>query len=154
MLLKLSSIFLHFFSLPIITMYFRRTGKYLKQRGHWRCLGFCPICPPDSFFQQGQKPTISNFRGGILSGGGICTLCPTAAYASEYIKCVTSYYCSYIHAIEPKSFRKVKAFFRLVFKYNLFLKSISSSTSHKKPLKLGNSETKGFQLFSFQHIYL
>ena len=25
--------------------------------------------PPNSFFQQGQKHTISNFRGGILSGG-------------------------------------------------------------------------------------
>ena len=74
MLLKLFSIFVNFFSLSIITMYFWRTGKYLKKGGHQRCLGVCPICPPpDSFFQQGQKHTISNFRGGILTGG----ICPT-----------------------------------------------------------------------------
>ena len=28
-----------------------------------------PSAPPDSFFQLGQKHTILNFRGGILSGG-------------------------------------------------------------------------------------
>ena len=28
-----------------------------------------PSAPPNSFFQQGQKHTISNFRGGILTGG-------------------------------------------------------------------------------------
>ena len=33
--------------------------------------------PPDSFFQLGQKHTISNFRGGILTGG---------AYASPVLK--------------------------------------------------------------------
>ena len=69
MLIKLSSIFLHFFSLPIITMYFWRTGKYLKKGVHWSVWESAPSAPPDSFFQQGQKHTISNFRGGILSGG-------------------------------------------------------------------------------------
>jgi hypothetical protein len=34
-----------------------------------------PSAPTDSFFQQGQKHTISNFRGGILTGGGICSTC-------------------------------------------------------------------------------
>ena len=57
-------------------MYFRRMGKYLKQGGHWSVLESASSAPPDSFFQQEQKHTISNFRGGI------CTLCPTAAHAS------------------------------------------------------------------------
>ena len=70
MLLKLSSIFVLFFSLPIITMYFWRTGKYLKLGGHRRCLGVCPICPPPwQLFSAGAETYYFKFRGGILTGG-------------------------------------------------------------------------------------
>ena len=69
-------------------------GKILKvgrsQEVPWSLPHLPP--PPWQLFQLGQKHTISNFRGGILSGGayappvlkqgGICTLCPTAAHAS------------------------------------------------------------------------
>jgi len=34
-----------------------------------------PSAPPDSFFQLGQKHTISNFRGGHTLRGGICPTC-------------------------------------------------------------------------------
>ena len=75
MLIKLSSIFLHFFSLPIITMYFRRTGKYLKQGGHQSFLESAPSAPPDSFFSAGAETYYFKFQGGHTLRGGICPPC-------------------------------------------------------------------------------
>ena len=48
-------------------MYFRSSGKYLEVTGG--VIESAPSALVDSFFQLGQKYTISNFRGGILSGG-------------------------------------------------------------------------------------
>ena len=91
MLLKLSSIFLHFFSLTIITMYFRIFKVWRSLEVSWS-LPHLPLLT--AFFSRGRNILFQISGGAYSQGGhmphlfwnrgGICTLCPTAAaHASD-----------------------------------------------------------------------